>query len=130
MKAVPFRRIVLPRTVGSLANSCFQKSGPSTTYGMATGHLVFVSAESASQPWLHAEHLEVVGGNHHSALDPWRVRGFGTEAHRLHIFFGDYAIIAPRFVANVQVFAIGERFEACVVSVLTKVTTPLGCGTG
>src|SRR5437016_4455205 len=31
VKSVPFRRIVRPMTAGSLANSCFQKSGPSTT---------------------------------------------------------------------------------------------------
>ena len=84
---------------------------PEHHHGIAAGHLIFVLAKPAPQPRLHAEHVEVVAGNHHAALDPRRGSGFGAEADRLHICVGDHAVVALRFVADVQVFAIGEIVE-------------------
>ena len=88
---------------------------PEHHHSIATGHLIFVLSKTASQPRLHAQQVEVVTGNHHSALDPRRSSGFGAETDSLYICVGDHAVVALRFVADVQVFAIGEIVEAAIV---------------
>ena len=88
---------------------------PEHHHGITTGHLIFVIPKTAPSPRLHAKYVEVVTGNHHPAPDPWRGSGFGTEADSLHICVGDHAVVALRFAADVQVFAIGEIVEITIV---------------
>src|SRR5580658_2291406 len=88
---------------------------PEHHYGISPGNLIFVLAKPASEPWLHAEHVEIVTGNHHAALDARSCTGFGAEADRLHICVSHDAAITFRFVANVQIFAIREIVEWTIV---------------
>ena len=87
---------------------------PEHHHGIAPRHLIFVLPKSPPQPRLYAEHMEVVAGNKHATLDPRSGSWFAAEAHRFHCCVGDYAVVALRFAADVQVFAIGEIVEARV----------------
>src|ERR1700728_1690583 len=84
-------------------------------HGIASGNLIFVLAKPTPKPRLDAEHVEVVTGNHHAALDPWCSSGFGAEADGFHVCVGDDTVVASCFVADVQIFAIGEIVEGTIV---------------
>src|SRR5580704_12455757 len=93
----------------------FPEIRPEDYDGVATRHLIFVFAKAATQTRLDAEHAEIIAGNQHAALDSRRGAGFCAEADCLHIGVGDYSVVAFRFVADVQVFAVGEIFEGAVM---------------
>ena len=82
---------------------------------VAPRHLVFFQPKIAPQLRLHAQHMQVVSGNHHSAGDPRRAGRVGAEANRLHVGVGDHTRVALSFVAQVQILAIGKIVEAAVM---------------
>ena len=84
-------------------------------HGIAPRHLVLFHPKTAPQLRLHAQHMEIVPRNHHSAGDPWRVGRCGAEADRLHLGVGDHTVVALGFIAQVQIFAIGKIVETAVM---------------
>src|SRR5277367_4163368 len=74
-------------------------------HSIAAGHAVFILPKTAPQPRLDTEYAEVITGDQHSTLDPRSGSWVGAETHGLHVGVGDYAIVAFRRAANVQVFA-------------------------
>ena len=82
--------------------------------GIAARHLIFILAKSAPQPRRHAQRIEVVPGNHHSASHLRRSPRLGTEADRLHTGVGNHSVVTRRFVAYVPIFAVGEIIERSV----------------
>src|SRR5262249_503085 len=82
---------------------------------IATWDLIFVLPETAPQSRLHAQHAEVVTGNHHSPFDPRRGPRFCAEADRFHPRLRNPSLVAFRFFANVLVCGIRELSEASVV---------------
>jgi hypothetical protein len=89
--------------------------GTEHDHGVAPGHLVLFHPKTAPQLRLHAQHMQVVAGNHHSAGDSRGAGGFGAEADRLHVGVGDHTLVALGFVAQVQIFAIGKIVETAVM---------------
>src|SRR6202008_3531596 len=84
-------------------------------HGITARNLVFVLPKPAAQPRLDSEYMKIVTGNHHAAFDPRRGSGLRAETDSFHIRVGDYTVVTLRFVADVEVFAIGEIVEGTMV---------------